>query len=75
MFYRFFKIPSFLLSLSNPLLKILPNGKYSNLACSTIPDLYPKSLTVKYSYFPNTLDDNAEVLAAFLSKSYWVDLL
>ena len=35
MSFNLFKSPSFLSSsLSNPLLKILPNGEYSNLACS-----------------------------------------
>ena len=50
-----FKSPSFLPFSSNPLLKILPNGEYSNLACSTKPDLYPKSSPVKYSYLSNSL--------------------
>ena len=63
-------LPSFLSSLSNPLLKILPNGKYSNLACSTVFDFKPKSSPVKYSYLSKLLEDNADILAVFLSKSY-----
>ena len=55
---------------SNPLLNILPNGYYSNLACSATPGLYPKSSLVKYSYLSNSLDDTAEILAASLFKSY-----
>ena len=34
--FNHFKSP-FLSFSSNPLLKILPNGKYSNLTCSTTP--------------------------------------
>ena len=52
-------------------LKTLPNGEYSNLACSTTPGLCPKSSPVRYSYLSNSLDDNVEMLAALLSKSYW----
>ena len=52
-------------------LKNLPNGEYSNLACSTTPGLCPKSSPVRYSYLSNSLDDNVEMLAALLSKSYW----
>ena len=54
----------------NPLLKATPNGKYSNFAISTTPGLYPKSSPVKYSYLSSSLDDNADILAAFLSKLY-----
>ena len=39
-------------------------------ALSTIPDFYPKPSAVKYSYSSNSLNDNGETLAAFLSKSY-----
>ena len=49
----------------NPLLKASPKGEYSNLTFSTIPGLYPKSSTVKYSYLSNSLDDNADNLACF----------
>ena len=52
------------------LLKASPNGKYSNLAFSTNPGLYLKSSPVKYSYISSSLDDNANILAASLSKSY-----
>ena len=46
-FLNLFKSPSFLSSFSNPLLKTLSYGEYSNLACSTTPGLYPKSSPVK----------------------------
>ena len=49
----------------------MPNGGYSDWAYSTTPGLYLKSLPVKYSYLSNSLDDNAEMWAASLSKSYW----
>ena len=55
---------------SNPLLKTLLNREYSNLAFSTTSGLYPKSSPVRYSYLFNSLDNNAEILAASLSKSY-----
>ena len=58
-------------SFFNPLLKALPNGEYSNLTCSTTPALYPNSSSVKCLYLSNSLDDNAEILAASLSKLYW----
>ena len=52
--------------------KTMPNGDNSNLAFSNIFGLYPKSSPVKYSYFSRrSLDDNAEILAASLPKSYW----
>ena len=69
-FFSLFKIPSFLSSFSNSLLKTLLNGEYSNLTCSTTPGLYPQSSPVKYSYLFNSLDDHAEILAASLSRSY-----
>ena len=49
-FFSLLNNPSFLSSLSNPLLKILPYGEYSNLACSIVFDFKPKSSPVKYSY-------------------------
>ena len=62
--------PSFFVIFPQSLLKILPNGEYSNLACSTVLGFKPKSSTVKYSYLYKLLEDNADILAAFLSKSY-----
>ena len=59
-------LPVLLLDL---LVKVYPNGEYSNLAFSTIPGLYPKSSSVKYSCLSNSLDDNADILGASLSKS------
>ena len=52
------------------LFKVSPNGEYSDLACSTTTTLYPKSSPVKYSYLSNSVDHNAETLAASLSKLY-----
>ena len=49
-----------------PLFRASPNGEYSNLACTIILGLYPKSSPVKYSYLSNSLDNNAEILAASL---------
>ena len=43
-FFNLFKSLPFLSFSSNPLLKILPDGEYSNLACSVALALYPKSL-------------------------------
>ena len=54
----------------NPLLNILPNGKYSNLVCSIVLGLRPKSSPVNNSYLSKFLEDNADILAASLSKSY-----
>ena len=72
MFFNLFKSPSFLSSsLSNPLLKILPNQEYSNLACSIVYVFKPKASPVKYSYLLKLLEDNADILAALLSKSYY----
>ena len=69
-FFSLFKSPSFLSSsLSNPLLKILPNVEYSNLACSTVLGLRLRSSPVKYSYLSKLLEDTADMLAASLSKS------
>ena len=69
-FFSLLNNPSFWSSLlSKPLVK-LPSGDYSNLACSTVLRLRPKSSPVKYSYLCKLLEDNADVLAAFLSKSY-----
>ena len=47
-FFNLFKSPSFLPSFSNPLLKALPSGEYSNLAGSATHGVYPKSSPVKY---------------------------
>ena len=58
------------LSFIDPLFKASPNGKYSNLTFSIAPGLYPKSSLVKYSYLPNSSDNNAEILVASLCKSY-----
>ena len=49
----------------------MPNGEYLNLASSTTPGLYSKSSPAKYSYLFSFLDNNTEILAASLSKSYW----
>ena len=54
----------------NALLKTSPNGQYLNLTFSTTPGLYPKFSPVKYSYLSSSVDDNAEILASSLSKSY-----
>ena len=61
---------SFVFLLLALLLKISPNGEYSNFALSTTPGLYPISSRVKYSYSSSSLDDNADILAASLSKPY-----
>ena len=58
------------LSFLNPLFKALSNGEYPNLAFSTTAGLYSKFSPVKYSYFSHSPDDNAELLAVSLSKSY-----
>ena len=57
-------------SFFNPLLRALPKREYSNLALSTTPCLYPKSSPLKYSNLSSSLDDNAESLAASLSRLY-----
>ena len=49
-FFNLCKRPSFLSDLSNPSVNTLPNGEYSNFACSNASGLYPKSFLVKYSY-------------------------
>ena len=46
MFSNLFKRPSFLSDLSNPSVNTLPNGEYSNFACSNASGLYPKSFLV-----------------------------
>ena len=75
-FFSLFKSPSSLsLSLSNPLLKVLPNREYSNLAYSTVLGLRTKSSPIKYSYLSKLLEDNADILAVFLSKSYCASFL
>ena len=50
--------------------KAFPDGKYWNLTFSSTFGLYPKSSPVKYSYFSNSPLDNADILAACLSRSY-----
>ena len=53
------------------LIKVIPDGEYSNLAFSNTHGLYLKSSPVKYSYFSKQfLIDNAEILAASLLKWY-----
>ena len=42
-FFNPFNNPSFLSDLSNPSINTLPNGEYSNFACSSASGLYPKS--------------------------------
>ena len=70
MFFSLFKIPSFLSSSLNPLSNILPNGEYSNFACSTVLGFKPKSSPVNNSYLSKLLEEIADILAASLSKSY-----
>lgn len=41
------------------------------MALSTTLGLYPTYPPVKYSYFSDSPDDNAEILDASQSKSYW----
>ena len=48
-FFNLLKSPSFVPSFSKLLLKTLPNGEYSNLACSITPRLHLNFLPVKYS--------------------------
>ena len=62
--------PSLLSFLLNPLLKTLPNGEYSNLVCYIVLGFKPKSSPVNNSYLSKLLDDNTDILAASLSKSY-----
>ena len=38
----------------------MPNGEYSNLACSTVLGLRPRSSPVKYLYLSKLLEDNAD---------------
>ena len=57
-------------SFFNSLLKALSNGECSYLTCSTTPYLDPKSSPVIYSYFSNYLDNNVQILAASLWRSY-----
>ena len=51
------------------LFRASPNREYSKVTLLTTSGLYPKSSPVKYSYLSNSLDDNAEILAASLSRS------
>ena len=69
--FNLFKSPSFLSLSSGPLLKTLPSEEYSNFAIWITSGLYLKSSPVKYSYLSNSPLDNADILAASLSKSYW----
>ena len=67
--YAFSKTFNFIFFL-NTLLSNVPNGEYSNFAFSAVLGLRPKSSPVKYAYLSKLLEDNANILAAFLSKSY-----
>ena len=53
----------------------LPNNNYSNLFIAATfsgkPFCVKTSLPVKNSYLLTFTDDNAEMLAFYLSKSYW----
>ena len=69
-FSSLFKSPFFLSSSLRPLLNILPNGEYSDFACSTVLGLRPRYSPVRYSYLSKLLEENADILAAALSKSY-----
>ena len=70
-FLTLFKRPSFFVFFSvNPLLKTLPNGEWSNLACSITLGFYPKSSPVRYSFFLKLSEEYVDILAANLSKSY-----
>ena len=66
MYLNLFKIPSFLSSSLNPLLKTLPNGEYSNLVCSIILGFKPKSSPVNNSHLSKLLQESADILAASL---------
>ena len=55
-------------SFFNTLFNASPNAEYSNLNFPSTSGLNPKSLLAKYSYLSNSLDDNAEIVAACLSK-------
>ena len=68
--FSLYKSSSFLSSFLQSLTKALPNREYSNLACPTTLGLYPKYWPVKYSYFSNSPNDNADILAVNLSTSY-----
>ena len=70
MLFSLLNNPSFLSSSLNPLLNILPNGEYSNFACSKVLGLRFKSSPVNNSYLSNLFEDNADILAVFLSKLY-----
>ena len=47
----------------------MPNGEYSSFAFSTVLGLRRKSSPVKYSYLFKFLENNADILAASLSKA------
>ena len=68
--FSILKDSSFFSSSFKPLFKNLLNGEYSNLACSAVLGLRPRSAPVRYSYLLKLLEDNADILASFLSKSY-----
>ena len=51
-----------------PFIKSFTQGEYSNLACSIVLGFKSKSLPVKYSYLSKLLEDNADILAAFLQN-------
>ena len=65
-FFNLLKRPFSLSSSLNYLLKILPNGEYSNQACSIVFGFKPKSSPVKYSILSRFLEDCADIIAAFL---------
>ena len=69
----FFIIRFFILFVCNSLV-FLPNGKNSNIliivAFSNSPFSRKTSSPTKNSCLPIFLDDKAEILTAFLSKSY-----
>ena len=69
-FFNLFKSPSFLSFSLNPLLNILPNGEYSNFACSIVLGIKPKSSPFNISYLSKLLKESTDILAASLSKSY-----
>ena len=52
------------------LLSDIPNGEYSNFTFSTVLGLRSKSSPVNNSNLSRLLEDNADISAAFLSKSY-----
>ena len=69
-FFNPFQTPSFSSSSLNPLLNILPNGKYSNFVCLKVLGFKPKSSPVNNSYLSKLLEESANIFAASLSESY-----